>query len=281
MLSYQHGYHAGNFADVFKHLALSRIMAYLCQKDKPLYYLDTHSGCGLYDLKDNQANKTSEYRQGISLLWQQKDRMSPLMSNYLSVIQAFNPNGSLRYYPGSPCLARALLRSQDRMIFSELHPREFEQLKQLPKQGKHIFYNHEDGLKTMIATVPPPERRGLIFTDPSWEVKDDYKNIPRTIQSAYNRFSTGVYCLWYPVIDNRLHQQLIRGMSQIDSTKMLRIEFYLTGTRHEGMNGCGLWLVNPPHTLVAEMTTILNDLRTLFNPGVSFYLIEESPFRSI
>jgi len=275
MLSYQHGYHAGNFADVIKHLALSRILHYLGQKDKALFYLETHSGRGLYDLRDGQATKTGEFRQGISLLWDKRDKLSPLMAPYLSVLKGLNPKGDLRYYPGSPCFALSLLRAQDRLTLAELHPREFEQLEQISRQGKRVVFRNEDGIKEMNAALPPLERRGLTFVDPSYEIKDEYKTIPRALHAANTRFSTGVYCLWYPIVDNRLRDQLLRGMLTINPERSLRLEFYLTGAAQAGMTGCGLWIINPPHTLAAEMRTIMDELRGLFNPGVSYYLIEE------
>lgn len=281
MLSYQHGYHAGNFADVVKHLTLSRIASYMVQKDKPLLYLETHSGRGLYDLRDGQANKTREFQDGIARVWEEKSKLSPLMSPWLSAIKALNPQGDLRYYPGSPALALSLLRNQDRLVLSERHPREFEYLEQLPKDGKRVFFRQVDGMQELNAALPPIERRGLIFVDPSYELKDEYKSIPRALHTAYTRFATGVYCLWYPIVDNRLRDQLVRGMLNIKAERALRIEFCLTGTSGAGMRGCGLWVINPPHTLAADMTVLLDQLRTLFNPGVSSYIMEEAPHISL
>ncbi|MDP1604199.1 MAG: 23S rRNA (adenine(2030)-N(6))-methyltransferase RlmJ [Legionella sp.] len=275
MLSYQHGYHAGNFADVVKHLTLTRIMNYMVEKDKPLFYMETHAGRGMYDLKDGQSSKTEEFREGISLLWEKRQKAPALLTPYLDVIKSLNPSDTLRYYPGSPYLAIAGLRSQDRLCFSELHPREFSYLEQLPDLGQNVSFNHSDGLKELSARLPPIERRGLIFMDPSYEIKDDYKSIPNTIKTALSRFSTGVYCLWYPLVDRRLHDQLIRGLRNIGSDNVLRIEFFLSAKAQAGMNGCGLWVINPPYMLAEEMKSILNFLRTLFNPGVSSFLIEK------
>jgi 23S rRNA (adenine2030-N6)-methyltransferase len=281
MLSYQHGYHAGNFADVIKHLVLTQIIQYLCHKDKPLLYLETHSGRGFYDLKDSQATKTAEFQQGISLVWEQRDNLPDPFTPYLKILKSLNPQGQLRYYPGSPYLAISLLRSQDRLAFSEWHPREFEQLARLSKQGKKVVYRHEDGLGQLKASLPPKERRGLIFIDPSYEIKEEYKSIPQALQAAFTRFATGVYCLWYPIIDNRLRDQLLRGLQTIKTDHTLRIEFYLTAAAKPGMTGCGLFVINPPHTLAADMKVILTSLRTMFNPGVSSYLIEESPRKGV
>lgn len=274
MLSYQHGYHAGNFADVVKHLTLSRLLSYMLAKEKPLFYLETHSGRGKYDLKDSQATKTGEYRQGINLLWAQREKLPPLFSPYLKTISKINNAQELRYYPGSVCLAIEMLRQQDRLYCCELHPREFEHLNELPHQGKRVFISHSDGMESLQALLPPAERRGLIFIDPSFEVKTDYKKVPNAIRLAYQRFETGVYCLWYPIVDKHFHEQLLRGMGNITLKNALRIEFNLTSANQPGMTGCGLWIINPPYLLAEEMKIVLQQLRTLFNPGVSSFIVE-------
>ncbi|KTD24440.1 23S rRNA (adenine(2030)-N(6))-methyltransferase RlmJ [Legionella maceachernii] len=274
MLSYQHGYHAGSFADVIKHLTLTRVLVYMTSKEKPLFYLETHSGRGMYDLKNSQAMKTGENLQGISLLWLQKAKLPAVFSQYLHVIHHVNESEELRFYPGSPSLAIDLLRPQDRLYCCELHPREFESLQKLPHGGKKVFFSHSDGIANLNALLPPTERRGLIFIDPSYEIKTDYKEVPKAIKSAYHRFATGVFCLWYPIIDNRLHEQLLRAMASINAQSALRIEFNLTQSIQTGMTGCGLWIINPPYVLAEEMRTALKHLSTLFNPGVSSFIVE-------
>ncbi|MDI9818271.1 MULTISPECIES: 23S rRNA (adenine(2030)-N(6))-methyltransferase RlmJ [unclassified Legionella] len=277
MLSYQHGYHAGNFADVIKHLTLSRILDYVTKKEKPIFYLETHAGKGFYDLKGSQSLKTGEYLQGIHLIWQHKNQLSPLFSPYLQTIKRLNPSSNLRFYPGSPTLAIEMLRAQDRLYCCELHPREFETLSTLPHDEKRVFYSHSDGMVTLNALLPPPERRGLIFIDPSYEIKNDYKTIPNTIKSAYKRFSTGIFCLWYPLVDQSLHEKLLRGMNNIGAQSTLRIEFNLNATTTAGMTGCGLWIINPPFSLAEEMQDTLQQLKNLFNPGTSSFVIENNP----
>lgn len=274
MLSYQHGYHAGCYADVVKHAILTRLMHYLIQKDKPLLYLDTHAARGQYDLNHEQALKTGEAQTGVQLLWQQREHLSPLFSIYLNTIRQLNTAENLRYYPGSPELAIQLLRHQDRLVFCELHQGEFEYLEQLPTQGQHVFFQNTDGLKSLHALLPPIERRGLIALDPSYEVKSEYRDVPIMLKEAYKRFATGVYCLWYPIIDNKLHAQLIRGLKVIGAPKTLRVEFYLNAKISTGMTGCGLWIINPPYVLAEEAKNILQTLRQIFNPGVSSFLIE-------
>ncbi|WP_115707103.1 23S rRNA (adenine(2030)-N(6))-methyltransferase RlmJ [Legionella sainthelensi] len=272
MLSYQHGYHAGNFADVIKHVTLTRLLCYLTLKDKPLFYLETHSGKGLYDLKNKQAEKTKEYQHGIQLLWSDKQSLPPLCQDYLNLVSQLNPTNTLRYYPGSPYLSVNLLRKQDRMYFCELHPREFEVLTELPRFNKKVHFSKSDGLLALKALLPPPEKRGLIFIDPSFEIKEEYKEIPIALKQAYARFSTGVYCLWYPLVDKKLTDKLNRGMKDIKNT--LHIEFSLTETPIDGMYGCGLWIINPPFTLAEEIKSVLTNLKRYFNPESYFSIIE-------
>lgn len=273
MLSYQHGYHAGNFADVVKHLTLSRLLSYMTHKEKPIFYLETHSGRGSYDLKEGQAVKTKEHQQGIELLWKQKETLPAPFNPYLQILRRMNPANELRYYPGSPSLALHLLREQDRLFCSELHPREFEHLQRLPSDGKRVFFSHSDGVENLKSLLPPPERRGLIFIDPSYEIKTDYKSMPKAIKAAYQQFSTGVFCLWYPIVDKYFHEQLLRGLDNIDVANPLRLEFNLSHLAGPGMTGCGLWMANAPYVLKEEMKIILQELRSLFNPGSSSFSI--------
>jgi len=276
MLSYQHAYHAGCYADVIKHVVLTRILDYMVQKDKPLFYLETHAGRGIYDLQDKHTQKTGEAALGIELFWANKQKLPKLFSSYIHAIQDINQNLAmpLRYYPGSPTCAISLLRAIDRLYLCELHPGEFRHLEQLSHRGNRVFADHTDGIKQLTALLPPTERRGLIFIDPSYELKTEYRTIPNAIKSAYQRFSTGIYCLWYPIIDNKLHGQLVRGLTTIPTPNHLRIEFYLNTKQSSGMTGCGLWIINPPFTLKAELKAAGELFKTMFSPGTSSYLVE-------
>lgn len=274
MLSYQHGYHAGNFADVLKHIALTRLLAYLKLKEKAFFYLDTHAGKGLYLLNSKQAEKTGESKHGIHLLWPQRNRLPEEFNEYLQALLKLNTSNEIKQYPGSPYLAIDALRKQDRAYFCELHPREYEALNQMPHFYKRVHVRHTDGIASLNALLPPPEKRGLIFIDPSFEVKEEYKTIPAAIKQALKRFSTGIYCLWYPVVNNRSCEQLHRAMSSITDTSSLRVEFNLTPITEQGMTGCGLWILNPPFTFSQEIKAVLEVLKTCFNPGKSSYIVE-------
>lgn len=278
MLSYQHGYHAGCVADIIKHITLVQLLQYLVKKDKPLLYLETHAGQGRYDLLSAQSTKTGEAEQGIIQLWDHVETLPKIFAPYLQIIQRENPNGKLRYYPGSPLFALHLLRHCDRFLACELHPQEFKKLQQVQEtyQGnmRSIQLQHTEGMAALKASVPPKERRGLIFIDPAYEIKTEYRTIAHEIAEAYKRFSTGVYCLWYPIVDKRWRDQLLMQLSKIPSESPLRIEFYWDKKARQSMVGCGLWIINPPYVLRNELQQVLDVLVQTFNPGVSSYILE-------
>lgn len=277
MLSYQHGYHAGNFADVFKHTALTRLLAYLTQKDKPLFYLETHAGKGLYDLQGKQAEKTGESKQGIQLIWPQRTTLPTVFQEYIKAIDKLNTKEQVKHYPGSPQLAIQALRAQDRAYLCELHPAEYDALSTMPCLNKKVHFENNDGIASLKAVLPPPEKRGLIFIDPSYEIKDEYKTIPTTLKAIYPKFETGVYCVWYPVLNKKLTEQFIRRLSAIEAKSTLSVEFNLTSKNTPGMTGCGLWIINPPFTFAEEMKAVCTTLKALFNPADSSFIIEVNP----
>ena len=174
MLSYRHSFHAGNFADVLKHLILIKILEYLHKKDKPFCCIDTHAGPGLYELNSDYALKNKEFENGISRLWQQPN-LPASVEQYVKVIQHFNVTDQLNYYPGSPLIAQHFLRVQDRLFLHELHSTEIEMLTQTVKKDRRIKVFHADGLKNTLGLLPPNEHRGLILIDPSYEIKTDYQ----------------------------------------------------------------------------------------------------------
>lgn len=275
MLSYQHGYHAGAFADVVKHFTLVSILRYLCRKEKPFFYLETHAGKGLYDLKSLESQKTGEARLGIEQLWMHQTQLSDLFIPYLESIQKCNPDGDLRYYPGSPVLAMHHMRPIDRLYCCELHPREYQELQRIKRIDREIkiHLSHCNGLDQLAALLPPPERRGLVFIDPSYEIKIDYRQIPDFVGAAYRRFNKGVYCIWYPIVEERWNVPLIANLAKINAPS-LRVEFNVMDVKNPGMTGCGLWVINPPFVLAAELKAVLPELVQLFNPGVSSYNVQ-------
>lgn len=264
MLSYQHAYHAGSYADVLKHLTLLRIFSYLTQKESPLFYLETHAGRGRYNLQDAYAQKTGEAKEGIEKLWQIKANLPPVFHDYLRILESVNES-QLSHYLGSPALAVHLARPQDRLFACELHSGEFENLKKMPRLQKKLHLECVDGIEMLSSLLPPPEKRGLIFIDPAYEVKSEYTQIPKAIRQAYNKFKTGVYVLWYPIVADGYHQKLLSTLDAIGAEKTLRVELHLHGQM--GMRGTGLYILNPPYTLKKDLEVACETFKTIFNDG--------------
>lgn len=263
MLSYQHAYHAGNYADVLKHAVLTYILQYMHQKEAPFFYLETHAGRGIYDLHGPMAQKTREYQSGIAQVWQARNQCPEAFACYLNLLADLNPDDTLQQYPGSPRIAQHFMRSQDRMMAFELHPREFELLTNLPKLGKKIHFKNGDGLHALRSELPPPEKRAVICIDPSFEIKEDYKTIPTLLAEALQKFSQGVYILWYPILDMHQHARWLRKLEALNTKKSLRLESYLAKPPLQGMLGNGLWIINPPYTLTQKAPELLDWLEPL------------------
>jgi len=276
MLSYRHGFHAGNHADVLKHLVLARVLAYLAQKPKPFCCIDTHAGAGLYDLGDAQAQKNREFDTGIGRLLG-RDDLPPLLADYLAVVTDCNPDGGRRFYPGSPWFERHWLRESDRLVLCELHPAEFEALRGNFGGNRRIRLLKDDGLKALKALLPPKERRGLVLIDPSYEVKTDYDAVLEALKQAHARFATGSYALWYPVVERKRIDRLERllreaGMRNID---LYELSIAPDGAGR-GMTGSGMVVINPPWTLRAEMAAVLPWLAArLGDAGGGWWRVEE------
>ncbi|MDP3559953.1 MAG: 23S rRNA (adenine(2030)-N(6))-methyltransferase RlmJ [Legionellaceae bacterium] len=267
MLSYQHSYHAGNFADVVKHWTLTYILDYLNQKEKPWFYLETHAGRGRYNLRHEASQKNKEYETGILPLWQNRNTLPAVFSKYMTLLEHYNgDSNTLQHYPGSPAIAIEHLRKQDRIYACEQHPHEFSRLSLLAThgKGKRVHFARQDGLESLKALLPPPEKRGLIFMDPSYELKNDYKNIPAIIKDGYQRFPQGVFCIWYPLIDKHPWDIFLRKCNAIQAPDTLSAQFYMSAPHTPGMRGCGVWIINPPYTLKEDMQQFLKSLQTIY-----------------
>lgn len=253
MLSYRHSYHAGNFADVLKHTVLTSIVDYLLQKDKAFCYLDTHSGCGAYQLDSEQSLKTGEFKNGIAALWALTDLPEPV-ARYVEQVKAFNGEGALTLYPGSPMICNQLRRDDDRMFLFELHPNEFLNMRGNFSGDRRIKMTNDDGLQGLIANMPPKERRGLVLIDPSYEIKTEYEEVVETIIAAHRRFATGTYALWYPVVKRTLINQMERVLKASGIKNIQLFELGIEPDKEEhGMTSSGMIVINPPWTLQKEM----------------------------
>ncbi len=274
MLSYRHGFHAGNFADVLKHSLTTLVIAALKQKDKPFVYIDTHAGAGKYSLQSEFAQKTGEYQQGIAKIWETDDCPEEA-KDYLAAVRAENTNHQLIRYPGSPQLVSRLVRSQDRLVLSELHSTDYESLHQLFAGNKQVNANKEDGLASLEKKLPPIQRRGLILIDPSYEVKAEYNQIVKTIAAAHRRFATGVYGLWYPVIDRTNTERMLQRLAETGIPKQLRIEHCVAeDSSVRGMTGSGMLFINPPWQLEQQAQILLPWLNQHLTDGKGHWKIE-------
>lgn len=267
MLSYRHGFHAGNFADVLKHSLITLVINTLKQKEKPFVYIDTHAGAGKYSFKSEFAQKTGEYQQGIARIWGQT-QVPAEIKDYLAAVRAENTGRQLVRYPGSPQLVRRLIRDQDRLQLSELHGSDFESLQQLFAGDKHVNVAQEDGLERLSKKLPPIQKRGFILIDPSYEVKSDYSKVVEALQIAHRHFATGIYGLWYPVIERQMTERMLQQMQQTGIPKQLRIEHCVVPDGSQrGMTGSGMILINPPWTLSNQVEVLLPWINQVLTEG--------------
>lgn len=265
-MNYRHIYHAGNFADVFKHATLALIVRHLTLKDKSFCVLDTHAGVGAYDLGSEQALKTGEFRDGIGRVLASPE-CPPSLSPYLDVVRDLNPGtgGALRRYPGSPLLARALMRPCDRLVLAELHPEDAESLAALFRHDRRVSVQRMDGYAAVKAFLPPPERRGLILVDPPFEERDEAQRLADALKAVHRRFATGITMLWYPIKDRAPVAAFHDALEASGIRSLLIAELLIRADDDPGrLNGCGLALVNAPWTLPDALAGFLPFLcRTL------------------
>jgi 23S rRNA (adenine2030-N6)-methyltransferase len=268
-MNYQHAFHAGNFADVHKHAVLARILDYLRGKPAAFRVIDTHAGAGRYDLAGEEASRSGEWRDGIARLLEAAPAkaLQDLLAPYLGAVTVLNPGGGLRCYPGSPLLARALMRSQDRLIACELEPRSAAALKAALRGERRAKVIAIDGWTALGAMVPPAERRGLVLIDPPFEDAADFARLPAALANAHRKWPSGIYLLWYPIKDRDAPDALARRLARLGVPKILRSEIMLSGPRADaGLIGSGLVIVNPPFTLEAELRVLLPGLARIFAP---------------
>lgn len=264
MLSYRHAFHAGNHADVLKHFVQVQLHLYMNQKDAAYTYIDTHSGAGVYALDSAQSSKTSEFDTGIGPLWNLTDAPAPL-AEYLDLVRAMNPSGKMRYYPGSPYVAEQVSRAQDRLRLFELHPAdcrilcenfnrlEAHQAEQgVRSRGKRVIIEHGDGFASLKALLPPPSRRALVLIDPPYEVKDDYKRVRDVLDEALKRFPSGMFAVWYPVLQRMESRQFADRLKRLPAKEWLNVTLTVKTPTPDGVGGfhsSGMFILNPPYTL--------------------------------
>lgn len=245
-MNYRHSYHAGNFADVVKHIVLIAILETLKHKDAPFCYLDTHAGLGLYELKSEQALKTEEYQAGIAKLFSIDDVNAPdIVRRYITLVKNLNA-GSLQYYPGSPLIAQSLLRAQDKIVLSELHPEDYQTLKINMGYDKRVSIHNTDAYLAMKAFLPPKENRGLVLIDPPFEKTDEFDQIIRALKIALKCWRSGHFMIWYPIKNQKQINHFYRDIDALN-TDYFKIHFQLNQMDpFEKLSACGILLINPP-----------------------------------
>ena len=255
MFSYRHGFHAGNHADVLKHVVLVQLLAYLTAKDTPLWYVDTHAGAGAYSLESAFAVKRGEFKDGIGRLWSRED-LPRATAAYLEQVKTFNPDGKLRNYPGSPQIALQMLRKQDHLQLYELHTTESRILqKHFAGAGRRVHVHAGDGFAGLKAVLPPASRRGLVLIDPSYEDKADYRKVLDALREAFKRFATGVYAVWYPQVQRQESQDLPGQLKQLAAGDWLHVSLTVRAPAEDGLglHGSGVFVFNQPWTLAAAL----------------------------
>jgi 23S rRNA (adenine2030-N6)-methyltransferase len=262
MLSYRHVFHAGNHADVLKHTVLLAVLDYFNQKDKPYWVIDTHAGAGGYRFDGGRSKTHAEYAEGIGRLWEQAD-LPPLLADYVAAVKSDNPDGHLRRYPGSPLLALRKMRPADRLRLFELHPADVRLLGEaitatVPDAQKRVAIRQEDGFEGLKALLPPPPRRGLVVIDPAYEDKRDYGRVVSALKDGLARFATGTFLIWYPLLQRNESLQLAGRLKKAAPDWLnVTLTVKAPGKDGVGMHGSGMFIVNPPWTLAAELRDTL------------------------
>jgi 23S rRNA (adenine2030-N6)-methyltransferase len=279
-MNYRHIYHAGNFADVFKHIVLTRVIRYMQNKEAAFRVLDTHAGMGVYDLSSSQAQKTGEWKTGIAKVLDAEKKapgeVRELIAPYLDCVKTLNPEGGITKYPGSPKIARMLARKQDRLTALELHPDDFQQLHAEFEGDYQVRVNELDGWLGIKSHLPPKERRGVVLIDPPFEVYNEFFNILTALKEGHKRFATGTYLLWYPV---KHRKGISEFREELKSSGIPRILDTSIEVRNSGgevkFDGSGVIVVNPPYTLQDELRAILPWLSSVleFKRGSGSYAV--------
>lgn len=271
-MNYRHAFHAGNFADVVKHVILTRILAYLMRKQAPFRVIDTHAGLGIYDLMGGQAEKTGEWQDGIGRVLDASlpPDIAELVAPYLDAVRAQNPDGGLRYYPGSPFITRQMLRAQDRLMGFELHPIDAERLKENFAGDFQTRITALDAWKIFSTHLPPKEKRGLVLVDPPFEEKGEFERMTRSLVQGHQRWPGGIYAYWYPIKEPGEVEAYIKALKATGIPKILRLELDIRApSTPPRLHGTGMVVVNPPFVLEAEMRKVLPALARLLGDNNS------------
>ncbi len=273
MLSYRHAFHAGNHADVLKHFVQIQLHEYMNQKDTAYTYIDTHSGAGVYALDGGYASKNAEYETGIAPLWERKD-MPKQLADYVNVVKGLNPSGKMRYYPGSPYCADKAMREHDRLRLFELHPADAKILadnfrkvaehaaaqgERPSARGKRVLVERGDGFHALKTLLPPPSRRALVLIDPPYEDKQDYRKVRDALEDSLERFPSGIFAIWYPVLQRMESRQFADKLKRLPAKEWLNVTLTVStpGPDGFGLHSSGMFILNPPYTLEPTLRQVM------------------------
>lgn len=260
-MNYRHIYHAGNFADVFKHWILTSILTKLCIKPSPFCLFDTHAGLGLYDLQHANAQKTLEFKSGIEQLLDKN--VAPEFTAYINIVMQYKKQHGM--YPGSAAIMQEFCRDNDRLILSELHPEDYEVLHGNFKFDKRVKTLHQNGYTTLKALLPPAERRGLILIDPPFEETNEFEQIVNSIKESLKRFATGIYAIWYPIKDRKQLHKFYRDIEKLPIANAFYVELHANESILNQLNSCGMLIINPPWQLQETLEHSMPQLISYLN----------------
>jgi 23S rRNA (adenine2030-N6)-methyltransferase len=269
-MNYRHAYHAGNFADVLKHVVLMMLVEHLKKKPAPFFYLDTHAGRGLYDLSEAQAQRSGEYKGGIGLLLEAPAAsLPPELAAYLGLVRASAGKGhsAITAYPGSPLIVARLRRAEDRLVLAETLPKEAAALRDALGRARRVSVIEGDGYAALKAQLPPRENRGLVLIDPPYESDAEFDRVLAGLELARGRWPTGTFCVWYPLTDRAGPLRFRRDLEQSGLSRVLDVRLsVLPADAQVGLAGAGLVIVNPPWQLDARLKELLPVLHRLLSP---------------
>ena len=263
-MNYRHAFHAGNFADVFKHALLARALAYLLRKETPIRFFDAHAGAGRYDLTGAEAKRSPEWRDGVARLVRAAPppAVAALLAPYLKAVGPLDAHGRTAAYPGSPAIAQHMLRAQDSLALCELHPEERAALVVAMGRDRRLSIVEIDGYVALNAYLPPKEKRGLVLIDPPYEALDEAAKVEAALGRALKKWPSGVYMLWRPIKDRRDDARFLNQVAALGAPNILQLELDVghvppSARSPEPLTRCGLLVVNPPHTLIDEARVLL------------------------
>lgn len=275
-MNYRHIYHAGNFADVFKHWILTLLLQKLTEKDTPFFILDTHAGLGIYDLQNKEAQKTLEHESGITKL--HKVKLNPEFADLMRIVTSLNNDTGnaeqINFYPGSPYICQDYLRADDRLVLCELHPEDFKITQQNFGNDPRIKVSEQNGYAAMKALLPPLQGRGLVLIDPPFENETEFDDIVIALKAGLKRFAHGMYAIWYPIKDRKAVKRFYTQVRELQSDKLLIVEMHANTTVLNQLSSCGMVIVNAPWQLDTKLKANLPVLLKNFGFAHGTYLVE-------